>query len=145
MAIVILTIDNFDSANSFVEIAEATTYHDNRGNTSWSSDTYTNIQREQALIRTYDFIWTLRFRHGVFEYEIPQAIKNAQIEGALRELLSPGCLLPDLSKDDFVTKKVIVGAIETTYADGARTVYQKMMAILKPYLAISRQRRLVRG
>lgn len=144
MTIVINTGLFEDGANSFVTIADVTEYHNARGNSSWSLDTITEPMQEQSLIRSYDYLRTLRWKTGVFDLGVPTAIKHAQAECALRELLEPGCLMPDLSRDDFVTKKVI-DIIETTYASDARTVYSKIFALLKPYLAISRRRTLVRG
>jgi len=145
MAIIVYDGTNLEDANSFIEISEATTYHSNRGNTIWTDVEKTDDDREKALIRTFDYLCTLKYKTGVFYEGTPVAIKKAQAEGALRELETPGCLQPDLSKDDFITKKVYTGAIETTYASNARTVYQKLMVILKPYLVASNVRQLVRG
>jgi len=144
MAIIVNTGLDEDGANSFIEIAEATLYHASRGNVTWPLPLYSELAREQALIRSYDYLQTLRWKTGVFDLGIPAPIKSAQAECALRELVDPGCLMPDLTKDDFVTKKVI-DVIETTYAGDARNVFSKVMALLKPYLAVSRRRMLVRG
>lgn len=64
--------------------------------------------------------------------EVPQAVRNAQCEAALRELASPGSMLPDLSRGGMVRKKR-VDILETEYEPGAPggTTYPAIMALLR--------------
>lgn len=116
------------TANSYASLAEAATYHSARGNATWTgSDTL----KEAALIRATQWIdgrygdlwpgirWKLRGqaldwprveaydRDGtVLDYDtIPVEVLNATCEAALRELVTPGSLSPDVTPG---TAKVLV-------------------------------------
>lgn len=108
------------TANSYASLVEASAYHSARGNATWTgSDTL----KEAALIRATQWIdgrygdlwpgirWKLRGqaldwprveasdRDGtVLDYDtIPVEVLNATCEAALRELVTPGSLSPDVT------------------------------------------------
>lgn len=143
-----ITIDDgtFLIGNSFVEIADADTYHSSRLNTEWASATAE--QKEAALIRSFDFLSVQNWASDTFSSGIPLKIQNAQCIGALKEIESNGALQPDLTPG--VKKESIDGVTSTEYFDedagGGGVVHTAVENMIKPYLRRpGMQRTLVRG
>lgn len=108
------------AANSYASLVQAAAYHTARGNSTWTS---TDALKEAALIRATQWIdgrygnrwpgirWQLRLqaldwprydaydRDGTYidSDEIPVEVVNATCEAALRELMTPGILSPDIT------------------------------------------------
>lgn len=102
-------------ANSYVDIPYLNSYHAARGNIEWMSKSV--AEQEAAALRSMAYIETLKHRGqrasvaqscayprvGVITRdglewppnEVPEAYRMAQAEGALREAVKPGTLLPD--------------------------------------------------
>ena len=144
------------SANSFVTVDEADTYHENINNTAWAA--LSDEAKEAAIIRAGSFLNGLSWR-GERQFQlqamcwprvnvlddddylrvtsdIPTAVKNAQMELAYRESQTAGVLAPDLERGGAVKRKNIVGAIETEYFEGAspRTEITIVQQLLKGLL-----------
>jgi len=125
------------NAESYVTVAEADTYHSARGNTTWTG---TDAAKEAALRRATSYIdGTYRGRwkgtradadqalawprtsvldedgFAVSTTIIPTAVKRATYEAALRELVDPGSLSPDLARGGDI-KREKVGPIEVEYS-----------------------------
>jgi hypothetical protein len=127
------------TAESFVSVVNADTYHSNRGNATWA--TLTTEQKEQALRRATDYMeqvyrtrWTGYLKtttqalgwprteapladvgYGYAYYSsdaVPQIVKNACAELALKA--AAGELAPDVEPR---VKREKVGPIETEYAE----------------------------
>lgn len=135
-------------ANSYVSLGEADEYHTQNGNTAWSNGATSPSDdlRASALIRaamildgTYKSRWPGRRTHGrnqgrdwprtgaadaegfpLPDDEVPDEIKNAQCEMALREYVSPGSLNPDVVETSRVLREK-VGDLEVQYADVTKT------------------------
>ncbi len=129
-------------------IAEADAYHAARGNDTWTG---TDEIKTQALTRAWDYICGLRWIEGVFDDlylgdDAQDAARNAQIVAALRELIDPGAMLPDLSSSDFLEEKEIPG-IRKKWRQGAPIgkVVSEINALVRLYIWSDCNRRLVRG
>lgn len=124
------TIDDWDQAT----IAEADAYHSARGNTDWASATDPN--KTIALQRSWDYLRGLSWLPNVFDTELPDDVKNAQILGALYELASAGSLLPTITSGDYLTKKNIANVIIKEYSSAAPSspVYTELNALLQLYI-----------
>lgn len=107
-------------ANSYASLVEAAAYHTMRGNSTWTG---TDADKEAALVRATQWLdgrygdlwpgirWKLREqsldwprveaydRDGtVVDYDsIPPEVLSATCEAALRELVTPGSLSPDVT------------------------------------------------
>lgn len=120
MPLVPETGDGSDTANSYIDVVFADTYHTDRGRVAWQN--FTNAQKQHALIRATDYIdkrfgrkflgerahrtqaleWPRRevyldIRYGDLRFlptEIPLALKQATAEYGLRAALL-GELAPD--------------------------------------------------
>lgn len=114
-SLVVETGAGVTGANSYVDVAYLNNYHAARGNLKWLSANVS--EQEAAALRSMAYIETLKHRGkrasvtqscayprvGVVTRdgqewpptEVPEAYRMAQAEGALRELLKPGTLLPD--------------------------------------------------
>ena len=141
-------------AESYITVAEASTYHSNRGNATWAALT-SDAVREQCLRKATDFMrqaYRSRWqgykvnedqaldwpRYGV-EVEgyavdsdiVPTEIKNACAELALKA--SAAELNPDLTQGVLSEQ---VGSIQVTYDKGSPqfTRYRAIDAIIAPYL-----------
>lgn len=134
------------TAQSYISVADASTYHTAHGNSAWAAAA-TDALREAALVRATAAIDGLKAwkgyrsnqtqalawpRIGVvdtdgyeFDYDdIPQKLKDALCEGALLELATAGSLTPALERGGAVRREKI-GSLETEYEPGAsrKTVY----------------------
>ena len=142
-------------SESFCSVADATTYHSNRGNASWLA-LATDELREQALRKATDYLekvysqqWqglrvnstqALSFpRHSVVinhyvtsSSAIPQILINAQCELALKA--AAGELLADQEK---VVLREKVGSLEVEYSPYSRQSvrYTAIESLLRPLLA----------
>jgi hypothetical protein len=153
MALVVEDGTGKATAESYISVADAGTYHTNRGNTAWAALTSDTV-REQYLRkateymdftyqwtgdRTYPTVQALDWpRTGVTlkgdaidDEEIPELIKRACAELALK--VASGELAADL------TQGVIsqtVGPISVTYDQNSpqRTRYAQVEAMLAPLL-----------
>lgn len=111
------------TANSYASLVEASAYHSARGNTTWTGS---DALKEAALIRATQWLdgrygdqwpgirWKLRGqaldwprveaydRDGTYvDIEtIPPEVVNATCEAALRELITPNGLSPDVTPAD---------------------------------------------
>jgi len=135
------SIDDWDQAT----IVEADAYQAARGNTAWAAAE--DADKTIALQRAWDYLRGLTYKPDVFDTELPEDIKSAQIVGALAELSSPGTLLPTLTSGNYLTKKNIAGVIIKEYASGAPASAQliEMQALLSIYIYASSGIELVRG
>lgn len=137
MALTVETGAVVAGANSYVSVADANAYHLARGNTMWTGD---DGVKEAAILRAMDFIESRAWkgqktaygnqlcwpRTGVVDREgfdvpadtVPPGVVIALYEAALRELVTPGCLAPDLARGGRVLSESIAG-MSTTYAQGA--------------------------
>lgn len=119
-------------------VAEADTYHTERGNTDWAG---TDAEKETAMRRGSEYIdqqyrtrfpgWPTGDRSQVLEWprnwafdiyqndipsdEVPREVEQASYEAALRELLVPGSLQPDWNPAS-QNKRVKVDVIEVESA-----------------------------
>jgi len=134
------SIDDWDQAT----IAEADAYHAARGNTLWTGE---DAVKTVALQRAWDYLRGLTWREDVFDTELPADVKSAQIVGALAELVDAGALQPEITRDDYLTKKNIAGVIIKEYASSApkSKQFKAINALLSRYIVNSNGTRLVRG
>lgn len=153
MSIVIEDGTGLSTAESYISVADATTYFTARAVTAWGA-LATDALREAALRKAteymdYHYDWrgervtpTVQAldwpRSGVVvdgnyieSDEIPEAIKRACAELALKA--SAGDLYPDLERQ---TRREKVGPIEVEYEPGSfqNTRYAAIDAMLKDYV-----------
>ena len=117
-------------------VTEADTYHRARGNTRWDASS-NDDQKTIALQRAWDYLCGITtWKANVFDTELPEDIKNAQIVGALAELVTPGTLLPTFTRENYVVKKNIAGVIIKEYDIGGpvQSILTEMRALLKRYM-----------
>lgn len=160
MALIVEDGTGLSTAESYISVSYANTYHTERGNSTWTgSDTL----KEQALRRasqylTHNFTWlglpyngrtqALAWpRKGVVdaegydieETELPYEVKYACAEIALRELVTPGTMSPDVTVADKV-KSETVGPLSVEYAlpnmqpQSSIPVLTAVMALIAPYV-----------
>lgn len=165
MALIVEDGTNVAGAESYVTLAEANTYFSNRGSPSaWTS--LSDAVKEQYLREATDYIeayYALRWkgrrdeddqplawpRRGVDDQDgyaidsdtIPQKLKNAQFEAALRRA-TDGDLLPDIeTPGDVKVEDVQAGPVRSRleYAGGASQLpqYSKVHYQLLPLLRSS--------
>lgn len=142
------------NSESYVTVADADQYHDNRGNVPWLS--LTTAEKEEALRRATDYIeqvYGLSFKgvrvtraqalnwprydveiYGYYNDSniIPVQLKNAQIELAYKA--AQGDLSPDLEQQ---VKREKVDVLEVEYMDGSTQVkrFRAIDNLLAPLLA----------
>jgi hypothetical protein len=154
MALIVEDGSGKSDSESYISVADASSYHTARGNTAWAA-LATDALREAALRRATDYMrqayrsrwqgykvnedqaldWP-RYDVEVEGYAIdsdivPTEIKNACAELALRA--SAADLNPDLTQGVLSEQ---VGSIQVTYdkASPQFTRYRAIDAILSPYL-----------
>lgn len=127
----VYTIDDWEDDRATV--IEADTYHAARGNDTWTG---TDTVKQEALTRAWDYLRGLRWNDNTFATELPGDVKSAHIVAALRELVDPGCLLPDIDRNDFLDSKNIAGVIVKNYKSGspAWNRYREIEVLLRPYV-----------
>src|SRR5215208_3350644 len=144
MAIIVEDGSGVVGANAYVSVDECAAYCDERGLAFGASPTLTG---EQAIIRATEAIdatYGSRFpgyrtygrdqslqwpRTAAFDAEgieiagdeIPQEIKDATCEAAVRELATPNSMLPDLARGGAI-QRVKAGSVEVEYAANAASV-----------------------
>ena len=130
------------SSDALVSLAAATTYHAAQGNALWAAgddaDKETSIRRATGVLNGYawqgyrvngrdqSLAWPRynvsdREGYSIPSNEVPQEIVDACCELALRELVTPGTLTPDLIAGDSV-KREKVGSLEVEYASPAMSL-----------------------
>jgi len=145
-------------------VAKADTYHADRGNTAWDASGVSTPDKEQALLRASEYIdyhfrssfpgyktglrtqtrewpraWAFDIEHNsIDDDEVPIEVERATYEAALRELATPGSLLPDVTPRDQV-KREKVGPIEVEYntpptAGASMPILTIVRGILAPIL-----------
>lgn len=155
MALIVENGSGLSNSESYSSVAEADTYHSDRGNTTWAG--ILDVEKEQALRRATDYMtqwygqswkgtrmkmtqaldfprYAVFFKDRVISYNsVPKEIKNACIELAWRA--AQGELLADVSPSDYVVREKI-GPLETEYSKDAPTKvkYSAVNAILCPFL-----------
>ena len=139
MALVVEDGTGLSNANSYISVAEADTYHSNRGNTEWAAAT--NEEKEQALILATQYLdgryrkkwkgvkssvsqalsWP---RISVYDEDgysldgtIPSRLTYATAEAALAKIKGTD-LTPELDRGGQVRRER-VGSLETEYSPGA--------------------------
>jgi hypothetical protein len=137
-----LTVENGTGrtdADSLVSLAECDDYHSVRGNATWTG---TDEAKEQALRRASAFLsnayqwagWQTRPRIQSLAWpraevvdqdgflvrsdEVPVEIRQATCEVALRELVSPGAMNPDVTTAETV-KSVTAGSVSVQFANAS--------------------------
>lgn len=149
-------------ANSYSGVADADSYHAARGNAAWTeSSTSPDQGKTAALIRataaidaTYRGRWPgyrTSGRHQSLEWprtaaydiegnpiagtEIPQEVKDAVCEAALRELSDAGSMMPDLERGGDI-RRLQAGSVAIEYGANARarTAYTLIDGILSSLL-----------
>lgn len=142
-------------ANAFVSEAYCTTYHADRGNSTWAASTYSTAQREAAIIRATDYLseafnwqgfranarvqalgWPRydvedRDCNPIPSDEIPREIQKATAEVALIELVTPNVMKPTYKAHDRL-KSVGAGPARVEYAVGsldAKGARQTILAV----------------
>lgn len=160
MSLIVENGTGLANAESYISVADADTYHSNRGNAAWAS--LTTTVKEQALRKATDYIeqvYRLRFlgyRHTEaqalsfprdevqrkdFTYlnqfsfypndVVPTEVANACADLGLRASTTE--LAPDIAR---ITKREKVGSLEIEY-DATKPAYVKYRAIdnlLAPFL-----------
>lgn len=138
----------------------ALAYHQTRGKAAWSAEGVTDDQRTAALVRGSSWVDGFRSRfpgrkaegraqdlewpridavdvdgEDIADDEIPTEIEYATYEAALRELVEPGSMSPDLERGGAI-KRLKAGSVELEYADGASvsTSFVAIESLLEPIL-----------
>lgn len=151
------------NAESYVSVANADTYHANRGNDTWGG--LTVAEKEEALRRATDymlqqyradwkgfrkdgtqkldwprsFVYLEPFVHGIvgtYPYLVPDTIVPDEVKNACAELAwraAAGDLSPDLTRGKLRTQ---VGPLSVQYdpASPENKRYRSVDAYLQPYL-----------
>ena len=165
MALVVEDGTGLSTAESYISVVDASTYHTARGNATWAALASDTV-REQALRKATDYmgaVYGLRWSgdrvlaaqaldwprynvavHGfsVDSDVVPTAVANACAELALRAAADD--LLPDIGAQ---VKSETVGPISVVYADGARQsdVFRQIEAMLAAYFSGRGQLGVVRA
>ena len=141
-------------SESYISVADASTYHSNRGNTAWAALASDTV-REQCLRRATDYMeqvfrsrwqgyrtgetqalsWP-RYDVNVEDYDVdsdvvPTAVQNACAELALKA--SAAELSPDLTQG-VLREQVGPIAVEYDKNSPQATRYKAIDALLSPYL-----------
>lgn len=142
------------NADALISVDYADTYHDNRGNSTWvSTSSPADEDKEQAIRRASAFLrdsfkwqgypisgrsqamaWP---RSGVVDGNgytvaadgVPDEIQRACAELALRELVTPGALNPDVTLSDTI-KREKIGPLEFEYDNSRTDAYASRPVIL---------------
>lgn len=157
-------------AESYLSVAEADAYHTNHGNSTWSGAAAVKEAALRRATRYLDGHYRARWkgfkrlrtqalewpRYEVYDlsgYDIdsdsvPQAVKNALAEAALRELTDANSLQPDLSRV-VQSETVQAGPVSSskTYSSEAvaRTTYPVVDELLSALVRSKMTAKLVRS
>ena len=121
--------------NTFVDLFTADEYHELRQTEAWIDEEVTDTQKEAALVRSFDYLKVQDWADGVFDYEIPVRVIEAQCVAAGKELDNPGQLQADQKTN--VKRERIEGAIDTEYFSknlSSETIHTEIQNLIKPYL-----------
>ncbi|WP_434033588.1 DnaT-like ssDNA-binding protein [Cupriavidus sp. a3] len=146
MALVVEDSTGKPDANSYVSVAEADSYHGDRGNANWSAAT----TKEAALINATSYVDSLYRFQGLRASDtqalewpragvtgIPKRLKDAVCELALRALSGP--LAADVAPEQVI--ETTVGPITKKYAaaplNGGRKRYPLVDGMLRPLLVVT--------
>jgi hypothetical protein len=150
-------------STSYGTLVASKTYHAARGNAAWADAADADL--EVALLRGSEYVdFTFRSsfpgnktglrtqerewpREWAFDKEgnaiptdeVPVEVEHAAYEAALRELASPGSLMPDLTLGKQIKAARVEGAVSVEYtgptgAQGMRPVVSIVAGILDPIL-----------
>lgn len=168
MAITVETGEGLSAADALVSVAYVDAYHTARGNTTWTGQT---AAKEQAIVRASAFLsnsyrwkgwpvkgrahadgaqalawpraWvTDRYDYPVADDIVPEEVKQACAEIALREIVTPGTMTPDYTPHSRV-KMERVGPLAVEYdmsrpdAEGARPVLLIVRDLIGEFLDAS--------
>lgn len=173
-----LTVEDgtgLSDADALISVSYADTYHSSRGNSTWVTATSpADTDKEQAIRRASTFLrdsftwqgWKLNQRaqamawprtgvvdqdgYAVSSSEVPDEIQRACAELALRELVTPGTLNPDVTLSN-QAKREKVGSIEVEYTNirtdayASRPVVTIVQDIVGPLLASGGQGNVLAG
>ncbi len=125
------------------DLPDALGYHEARGNAAWTADTVTDTERTAALIRgsqALDALYGARYPGVIASADqdllwpredvvwrgteladdiVPAPIVRAAYELALRELVRPNSVLPDVTPGAVKKSVAVSGAVSVTYAVGS--------------------------
>lgn len=173
MALVVETGAGLANAESYVSVADATTYHANRGNAAWAA-LATDTIREQLLRKATDYMLAVyRPRWAGYRNTTTQALDWPRSEVAMRDgpgmgitvsyyandavpaavanacadlalKASSAALIPDETQ---AVKSKQVGSVKIEYQDYSRATrtYRAIDNLLSPLLAGGGQLRIVRA
>lgn len=130
-------------ADHYGDLADALDYHEARGNAAWTATTVDDSQRTAALVRAsqaLDALYGARYpgvvastaqvllwpRNDVIwrgaelaDDLVPIPIVRATYELALREIVRPNSVLPDVTPGAVKKSVAVSGAVSVTYAVGS--------------------------
>lgn len=155
---VLITTPGSATADSYATLAEANTYHIDRGNTAWTGS---DALRDAALRRATTWVdntyrhrfpgWRTDDRDQNLEWprthafdiagelldvdEIPIEIKRAQIEAALRELVAPGSLSPDFTASEQLKSLDVFQVVKREFFGGGENAVLPVLHIVDGILA----------
>jgi hypothetical protein len=143
MTLVVEDETGLDNAESYLSIADADTYHSNRGNSAWTGST---AVKEAALRKATEYLdLTYSWKGDIFsttqalnwprtgisdsqgrelDYTVPQKIKDATAELALASLSSD--LLEIQDNSNYIKREKVEG-LEVEYKDGSPTGKQYLL------------------
>ncbi len=172
MALIVEDGTGMATAESYLSVADADTFHTKFGNTAWSGDT---ALKEGALRRATRYIdgiygqrwvglrnsqaqaldWPREYAYDSDQFivpngTVPQAVKNATAEAALRELLTPNGLSPDLERGGQVESEDVTAgpvSVSTSYKSDApvRPILTVLNDLLHRIVSSESVSRVVRG
>ena len=148
---------------SYGTLADSKTYHAARGNTTWAAAADADLTI--ALLRGseyVDFMFRSQFpgyktdlrsqvrewpridafdieNNSIASTEVPVEVEYATYEAALRELASPGSLMPDVTLGKQIKTASVDGAVSVEYvgaigAHGMRPTLSVVQSIIAPVL-----------
>lgn len=163
MTIVVETGSGSATAESFISVTDADTYHSNRGNAAWA--VLTTAVKEQSLRKATDFMegryrarwkgyknsatqaltWPRAFVYlepfylgaiGSYPFLVASNIVPTEVKNACASLALRASSVTLLADQTRTKKSVTIGPIATVYDDvaGQATIYAEVDAMLAPYL-----------